>query len=86
MPGIVYLLSAGTSLACGVLLWRAWRYSPTVRLLLWSALCFFGLAIDNILLYADLIVFPQVEMYNAPSIAGLVSVTLLLFGLIWDGT
>jgi hypothetical protein len=25
-------------------------------------------------------------MYNAPSIAGLISVSLLLFGLVWDGT
>lgn len=49
-------------------------------------MCFFGLAIDNILLYCDLILFPEVQMYNAPSIAGLISVSLLLFGLVWDGT
>lgn len=85
MPGVVYLLSAGTGLACAFLLWRAWRQRGA-RLLFWSALCFCGLAIDNLLLYLDLILLPDVHMYNAPSIAGLVSVSLLLFGLIWDGT
>ncbi len=83
MPGVVYLLSAATAVACGVLLWRAWRQN-NVRLLFWSALCFFGLTIDNVLLYIDLIIFPDVEMYNASSIAGLISIMLLLFGLIWD--
>lgn len=83
MPGVVYLLSAATALACGFLLWRAWR-SNGVRLLFWSALCFLGLALDNILLYIDLVVVPDVLMYNAPSIAGLVSISLLLYGLIWD--
>lgn len=85
MPGIVYLLSAATALACGVLLWRAWRRNG-VRLLFWSALCFIGLCLDNVLLYVDVIVVPDVHMYNAPSVAGLISVGLLLFGLIWDTT
>jgi hypothetical protein len=84
MPGLVYLLSAATAVACGWLLWRAWR-ANRVRLLLWSALCFFGLGLDNVLLYIDLIVVPDVNLHNAPSIVGLVSVGLLLFGLIWDG-
>jgi hypothetical protein len=85
MPGIVYLLSAATALACGLLLWRGWRRNA-VRLLFWSALCFFGLSVDNILLYIDLVVVPDVHMYNAPSIVGLISVGLLLYGLIWDAS
>jgi hypothetical protein len=85
MPGVVYLLSAATALACGFLLWRAWRRNG-VRLLFWSALCFFGLCVDNVLLYVDLILVPDVYLYNAPSIAGLIGVSLLLFGLIWDTT
>jgi len=85
MPGAVYLLSAGTALACGFLLLRAWR-SKGVRLLFWSGLCFLGLALDNILLYLDLVILPDVQMYNAPSLAGLISICLLLYGLIWDAT
>lgn len=85
MPGFVYLLSAGTGLACAFLLWRTWRVRGT-RLLFWSALCFGGLFVDNLLLYLDLVILPDVQMYNAPSIAGLISVSLLLFGLVWDGT
>jgi hypothetical protein len=85
MPGFVYLLSAATGLACSYLLWRSWRTS-SVRLLLWSALCFLGLTLDNVLLYLDLVLFPDVHMYDAPMIVGLVSISILLFGLIWDGT
>lgn len=83
MPGVVYLLSAATAFACAGLLWRAWR-ANRVRLLVWAGLCFFGLGIDNLLLYADLVLFPNFYMYNAPSLAGLISVGLLLYGLIWD--
>lgn len=85
MPGVVYLISAATAVLCGCLLWRAWRHNHT-RLLFWSALCFWGLGVDNVLLYIDLIALPEVYMHNAPAIAGLVSIVLLLFGLIWDGT
>jgi hypothetical protein len=85
MPGVVYLLSAATALACAYLLWRAWRRNG-VSLLFWSALCFLGLFVDNVLLYVDLVVIPDVHLYNAPSIAGLVSIALLLYGLIWDAT
>jgi hypothetical protein len=84
MAGFIYLVSAGTSIACSFLLWRAWR-AKGVRLLFWSALCFLGLALDNVLLYFDLVHFPDVYMYEAPMIVGLISIGLLLFGLIWDG-
>ena len=49
MASVVYALCALTSLACAVLLLRAYRRS-WARLLFWSGLCFVGLALNNVLL------------------------------------
>ncbi len=61
MPGGVYILCAVTRLACAVLLLRGYRQSG-VRLLFWSSICFFGLALDNVVLYFDVVVVPTVDL------------------------
>ena len=83
MAGIVYLLCAATSLACAVLLLRAYKQSR-VRLLFWSGLCFIGLALNNALLFIDLEVFPQADLFLLRSAPALVGLLLLIYGLIWD--
>lgn len=84
MPGLVYILCAITSLASAFLLWRAARGSAS-RLLMWSWLCFVGMAINNILLYVD--AAPNNFQVQTPAnIAALASVLVLLVGLIWDAT
>jgi len=80
----VYILCALTSLLCAVLLLRAWRRSR-LRLLLWSALCFAGLAVNNGVLLLDLVIFPGVDFSVARSVTALASVAVLLYGLIWEG-
>jgi Family of unknown function (DUF5985) len=83
MPGSIYLLCAATSLACSGLLLRGYRRNR-VRLLLWSSVCFAGLALENILLFVDVIVIPGVDLSlwrSVPAVAGLM---ILLYGLIWD--
>jgi len=80
---IVYLLCLATSLACAVLLLRAYRQSRA-RLLFWSGLCFVGLALNNALLYVDLVVFPQVDLFAVRSLPTLAGLLLLIYGLIWD--
>ena len=83
MPGLVYILCAVTSLACAVLLLRGyWRTG--VRLLLWSGLCFVGLALDNVFLYVDIIVIPDTDIRILRRIPGLLALTLLIYGLVWD--
>ena len=83
MPGLVYILCAVTSLACAVLLLRGyWRTS--VRLLLWSGLCFVGLAVDNVFLYVDMIIIPDIDISIFRRLPGLVALTLLIYGLVWD--
>ena len=52
MATIVYILCALTSSLCAVLLLRRYARSR-LRLLLWSGLCFIGLALNALLLIVD---------------------------------
>jgi hypothetical protein len=83
MGPAVYILGALTSLACAVLLWRGYVRTRT-RLLFWSGLCFFGLALSNGLLFLDLVVFPATDLYVWRLVTAAVSLLFLLFGLIWE--
>jgi len=85
MPGVVYILCFATSLTSAILLMRAFRRSGT-RLLLWSSLCFFGMALNNALLYVDLMVGPTLDLRLLPSIASLISSMLLVYGLVWEAS
>ncbi len=77
----VYAACAVTSLACAALLLRTYvrRRSP---LLLWSSLCFGGLAVNNMILFVDKVVVTHVDLSLARSLSGLIAVSLLLYGLI----
>jgi hypothetical protein len=55
-----------------------------VRLLLWSGLCFIGLMLDNLFLYVDVVVVPDVSLVVIRKIPGLIAILLLLFGLVWE--
>jgi hypothetical protein len=80
---VVYALCSATSIACTVLLLRGYRRSR-VRLLLWSGLCFAGLALNNVLLFVDVRVVPQTDLSLVRSIPALAGVAVLLFGMIWE--
>jgi hypothetical protein len=83
MAEIVYLLCALTSLACTALLARAWRRSRS-RLLMWSSLCFLLFTANNVVLYADRVIVPDVNLALVRAATGAAGVMVLLFGLIWD--
>ena len=83
MADVVFLLCAVTSLACAVLLLRGYARNR-VPLLLWSSLCFVGLAVNNILLVFDLIVIPGRDLLFYRNLSGFLSLALLVFGLSWD--
>ena len=83
MAVAVYILCAITSLACAALLVRSYRRQPT-RLLMWSTLCFVGLAINNLLMFVDLVVVPSIDLSLARSGTAFVAVLLLLLGLLWE--
>jgi hypothetical protein len=89
MAVAVYILCAVTSLACTALLFRGYRRSGA-RFLMWSSLCFLGLAVNNVMLFVD-----QVPMRELDALLGVqftlwrtvpatVGMALLLYGLIWD--
>jgi len=83
MAKIVYLLCSATALACSILLLRGFL-SSKVRLLLWSGLCFAFLFLDNIFLFYDQIVVPDVNLALWRSPAALIGVSLLVYGLVWE--
>ena len=83
MAGAVYILCAGTSLLCAVLLLRGYGQSR-LRLLLWSGLCFVGLAFNNILLIVDVVLVPSLDLAVWRPLVALVGLALLLYGLIFD--
>jgi hypothetical protein len=84
MAEAVYLLCAATSVACAVLLLRGYLRQRT-RLLLWSSMCFVLLALNNALLFVDLIIVPTgLELSVWRSVTAFAGVSVLLFGLIWE--
>jgi len=83
MASIVYLLCAITSLICASLLLRSHLANRT-PLLFWSSICFIGLAMNNILLFIDLVIVPTIDLSFYRALCALTGVVVLVFGLIWD--
>jgi len=82
MGQAVYLLGIITSLLCAFLLLRGYIRSRQ-RLLLWSGLCFAGLTISNFLVFLDLVIIPQVNLYRWRLVSAAIAMAFLLYGLIW---
>ncbi len=84
MVGVIYGLCALTALLCAFLLLQAYA-KQRYRLLLWSGLCFSGLAVNNLLLVIDKLVFPSaVDLSLWRTATALIAMMVLLYGLIWD--
>ena len=83
MAAAVYILGMFVALLCGLLLARGYRRSHH-RLLLWSALCFVGLAVTNGMVFVDLVMLPNVDLRMLRRATSAISMILLLYGLIWD--
>ncbi|MEZ0369018.1 MAG: DUF5985 family protein [Candidatus Sericytochromatia bacterium] len=83
MAAVIYILCSVTALGCAWLLLQSYRRTGA-RLLLWSGLCFAGLTVNNLLVFIDLTLVPDIDLYTWRNAAGLISMLLLLYGLIWD--
>ena len=79
----VYLLCLISSAVCAWLLARRYARSQT-RLLLWAALCFGLLALNNLLVVLDLMVITSIDLSLARLFASLLGVLILLYGFIWE--
>jgi len=80
---LVYLLCAVTSLACAVLLFRGFRRSRA-RMLFWSALCFVGFCLNNVLLVVDTQLVPEIDLSIWRTLPAALGLALLLYGFVWD--
>lgn len=84
MAAIVYTLCTLTSLLCTAMLWRGYRRSH-VPLLFWSAACFGGLTLNNVLVFVDLILIPtEISLLVLRGIVSLLALLLLIYGLILE--
>lgn len=83
MPELVYGLCAITSLFCAGLLVRAY-FARKTRLLLWSSLCFVGLAVNNIVLVVDFVIGPTADLSLVRTSIALGAMVLLVIGLAWE--
>jgi hypothetical protein len=83
MAEFVYGLCALTSIVCAWLLFRGYLRRRT-KLLFWSAICFIGLAINNVLLLVDLYVVPDRDLFVLRTTFALAAVCVMLYGLVWD--
>jgi hypothetical protein len=80
---ILFTLAILTSIACTLLLIQGYA-RRRLRLLMWSAFCFAGLTIGNVLLFADFVLLPMVDLRLPRLIASLSGMLFLLYGFIWD--
>ena len=83
LANAIYILCALTSIVCTILLVRGYRQSGA-RLLFWSALCFAGLALNNILLIVDIRMLPHVDLQVWRAVPAVIGVLLLVYGLVWE--
>lgn len=83
MLAIVNVLGTLTVGLCAFLLLRAYA-RVRQRLLLWSGLCFAGLALSNALLFVDLTLVPNDSLYTLRLSVAAASMLLLLYGLIFE--
>ncbi len=83
LPALIYTLCFLTSSACAFLLARSFARTG-MRLLLWSALCFLFLGLNNLAVIFDLLIVPQFDFQLIRVALSLIGISLLLFGLVWE--
>jgi hypothetical protein len=79
----VYILCFVASAVCAALLVRSYQASRT-RLLLWAALCFVLLAVNNLIVVLDVLVISTMDLGPFRQAASLGAITVLLIGFVWD--
>jgi hypothetical protein len=84
MASIVYALSTLTCIACAFLLLRSFKRNGT-RLLLWSGLCFIGMALNNALATLDVNTPSELmDLSTIRVVVSIISVSILIYGLAWE--
>lgn len=87
MAELVYISCASMSVACALFLLRAFRKNRS-HLLFWSSVCFGLLAVNNGLLFFDMMIVPEIDIHG-PLLRNFLSAgagSVLLGGLIREMT
>lgn len=82
MAPIIYSLCALMSLGIAMLLWRHFARTRS-RLLYWSAWCFTGLTLNNVLLAVDKVELVEHDLSLPRQLIALASLAMLIFGLVY---
>jgi hypothetical protein len=82
-PTIVYVLCFLTSTACAWLLGRSFGRTGN-RLLLWSSICFVFLALNNLIVIFDLVIWPEKDFRLARLALAFAAVVSLIWGFVWE--
>ena len=82
-PTIVYVLCFLTSAACAWLLGRSFARTRN-RLLLWSSICFTFLALNNLMVIFDLVVWPERDFRLVRLVLAFAAVASLIWGFVWE--
>jgi len=77
----VYLLSVLVGAACCLLLARQHRRNPS-RLLLAAAICFAGLALNDLGRIVDVFVLPDISLLAVRSLPALIGLAILVHALV----
>jgi hypothetical protein len=83
IASIVYILCTLTSGACAIFLARAYLRSRA-RMLFWSALCFLGLCLNNLMLFIDVVLLPHVDLSVWRLVPALLGMLAMCYGLIME--
>ena len=79
---VLIALAVLTCLVCTVLLYRGYLRTGA-RLLFWSALCFIGLSISNVMLFFDVVLFPtEIDLRIYRLVTALIGLSFLIYGFI----
>jgi hypothetical protein len=85
MMAVMIALCAVVSTICAALLLRAFAQNKSA-MLFWSAMCFVGLAIENCVLFVDLVLLPtEPDLSLVRNISAVVALCCLCYGFLWRG-
>jgi hypothetical protein len=85
IASLVYLLCAVTSATCTWMLASKFRETKA-KLLFWSAICFFGFTISNVVLFIDIVLLPTIDLFVLRTLPALIGALSLTWGLISEST
>ena len=83
LPATIYVLCMAASAVCAVLLVRTYVRTRS-RLLLWTAVSFSLLAMNNLLLVIDMLVVRHIDLWAFRALTFQAALLVLLYGFIWE--